>query len=117
MPNEPASDPSAAILAGVQLTAGRREARSSRPFLLLIAAAGLTLIGLYALHIVSTAGMVALPTTMFLCVYLGCTASAVGILTGPARIAAIPAMLAVAGMMAWCAWAVTRPARPAAPSS
>ena len=48
-----------------RLTAGRRAARSSRPLLLLIAAAGLTLIGLYALHIVSTAGMVALPTTMF----------------------------------------------------
>jgi len=89
-----------------QLTAGRRAPRSSRPFLLLIAAAGLTLIGLYALHIVSTAGMVALPTTMFLCVYLGCTASAVRILTGPARIAAIPAVLAVAGMMAWCGWAL-----------
>ena len=44
-----------------QLTAGRRAARSSRPFLLLIAAAGLTLIGLYALHIASTAGMVRAP--------------------------------------------------------
>jgi amino acid efflux transporter len=89
-----------------QLTAGRGAARSSRPFLLLIAAAGLTLIGLYALHIVSTAGMVALPTTMFLCVYLGCTVSAVRILTGPARIAAIPAAAAVAAMMAWCGWAL-----------
>ena len=89
-----------------QLTAGRGAARSSRPFLLLIAAAGLTLIGLYALHIVSTAGMVALPTTMFLCVYLGCTVSAARILTGPARIAAIPAAAAVAAMMAWCGWAL-----------
>jgi amino acid efflux transporter len=89
-----------------QLTASRAAARSSRSFLLLIAAAGLTLIGLYALHIVSTAGMVALPTTMFLCVYLGCTVSAVRILTGPARIAAIPAAAAVAAMMAWCGWAL-----------
>jgi amino acid efflux transporter len=97
-----------------QLTAGRRAARSSRPFLLLIAAAGLTLIGLYALHIVSTAGMVALPVTMFLCVYLGCTASAARILTGPARVAAIPAVLAVAGMMAWCGWALAAAAAVAA---
>src|SRR5215471_7531681 len=89
-----------------QLAAGRRAPRSSRPFLLLIAAAGLALIGLYALHIVSTAGLVALPTTMFLVVYLGCSASGVRILTGPARIAAIPAVLAVAGMMAWCGWAL-----------
>ena len=89
-----------------RLTAGRRAARSSRPLLLLIAAAGLTLIGLYALHIVSTAGMVALPTAMFACVYLGCTVSAARILTGPARIAAMPAALAVAAMMAWCGWAL-----------
>jgi amino acid efflux transporter len=97
-----------------ELTAGRRAARSSRPFLLLIAAAGLILIGLYALHIVSTAAMVTLPTTMFLCVYLGCTASAVRILTGPARIAAIPAAAAVAAMMAWCGWALAAAAAVAA---
>jgi amino acid efflux transporter len=79
---------------------------SARPFLLVIAAAGLLLIGLYALGLVSTAALVALPTTMFLVVYVTCTASAARILTGPARIAAVPALLAVLAVLAFCGWAL-----------
>jgi len=43
---------------------------------------------------------------MFLCVYLTCTASATRILTGPARLAAFPALLAVAAVLAFCGWAL-----------
>jgi amino acid efflux transporter len=79
---------------------------SRRPFLLVIAAVGLALIVAYALHLVSTAALVTLPTTMFLTVYLCCTASAARILAGPARIAAWPALIAVAGVLAFCGWAL-----------
>jgi amino acid efflux transporter len=78
----------------------------ARPFLLVIAAAGLLLIGLYALGLVSAAALVALPTTMFLVVYLTCTASATRILTGAARVAAVGALLAVAAVLAFCGWAL-----------
>jgi amino acid efflux transporter len=71
-----------------------------------IAATGLLLIGLYALHLVSTTELVALPTTMFLCVYLTCTASAARILTGPARAAAVPAALAVTAVLVFSGWAL-----------
>ena len=84
----------------------RRAGSQRRILLAVIAAGGLLLIGLYALHVVSTAALVALPTTMFLSVYLACTASAARILACPARIAAVPAFLAVAAMLPFCGWAV-----------
>jgi amino acid efflux transporter len=102
-----------------QLTAARRAARpaghpgvrpgtgsATRPFLMAIVATGLLLIGLYALHIVSTTGLVALPTTMFLAVYLTCTASAARILSGRTRVAAAVALIAVAGVLAFSGWAL-----------
>jgi amino acid efflux transporter len=72
-----------------------RDRRQARPFLAVIAVAGCVLIGLYAAGLVTTAGLVRLPTTLFLAVYLGCTASAARTLTGPARGAAVIAALAV----------------------
>src|ERR1700722_18033138 len=99
-----------------QLTAARRlttgRATTGRPaarpatFLLMIAATGLVLIGLYALHLVTTTALVTLPTTMFLFVYLACTAAATRVLTGPARLAAWPALLAVATVLVFCGWAL-----------
>jgi hypothetical protein len=68
----------------------------------------------YALHLVSTAALVTLPTTMFLTVYLCCTASAARILAGPARIAAWPAMIVVLGVLAFCGWALAAAAAVAA---
>jgi hypothetical protein len=44
----------------------------------------------------------ALPTTLFLAVYLGCTAAAARILPGRPRIAAVLACLAVAVVLAFC---------------
>jgi len=115
---------------GPRRAAGRR-AEAGRPtgFLLIIAATGLALIGLYALHLVTTTALVTLPTTMFLYVYLSCTAAATRVLTGAARLAAWPALLVVATVLAFCGFSLaaaatvaaiaafaTRPTRPAAPT-
>jgi amino acid efflux transporter len=75
-----------------------------------ITATGLLLIVLYGLRIVSTAALVAVPTALFLAVYLGAMASAARVLRGPVRFAALPAALAVAAMLAFCGWALAIPA-------
>jgi amino acid efflux transporter len=105
--------------AGRRTAAGRSAAVSqgvARPatLLLIIAATGLVLIGLYALHLVTTTALVTLPTTMFLGVYLASTAAATRVLTGPARLAAWPALLAVATVLAFCGWALAAAAAVAA---
>ena len=102
----------AAAMAGqlAQVPAG---AGASRPLLRLlgiITAAGLLLITLHGLRVVSTAALVAVPTALFLAVYLGAMVAAARVLHGPARLAALPAALAVAVMLAFCGWAVTVPA-------
>jgi amino acid efflux transporter len=84
--------------------------RPSPRFLAAIAAAGLLLITLYGLRLVGTAALVAVPTALFLSVYLACMVAAVRVLRGPARMAAVPAALAVAGMLAYSGWALVIPA-------
>jgi amino acid efflux transporter len=74
--------------------------------LALIAAAGLLVIGLYAVRIVSTAQLVEIPTTLFLAVYLACTLSAARTLAGGARRAALPAVLAVGAVLFFSGWAL-----------
>ena len=76
-----------------------------------IGAAGLVL---YGLRLVSVAALVELPTALFLAVYLGAMAAAVRLLRGGARVAAVPAVLAVAGMLAFCGFAVALPGAVAA---
>jgi amino acid efflux transporter len=73
-------------------------------FLGSIALAGLALIALSALQLADITVLVAVPTTMFLCVYLSCTVSATRLLTGKTRIAAAVAVLAVAGVLAFSGW-------------
>jgi amino acid efflux transporter len=75
-----------------------------------IGAAGLILITGYGLHLVSTAALVAVPTVLFLTVYLGAMAAAVRVLHGWARLAALPAALAVTVMLGFCGWALVIPA-------
>jgi len=105
----------AAALAG-QLAAGSRSVpgrRRSAPLVRLLAAigaAGLLLITLYGLRIVGTAALVTVPTVLFLMVYLGAMAAAARVLRGPARLAALPAGLAVAVMLGFCGWALALPA-------
>jgi amino acid efflux transporter len=102
----------AAAMAG-QLAHAAPGGRGSRPVLRLlaaIAAAGLLLIILYGLRIVSTAALVAVPTALFLAVYLGAMAAAARVLRGPVRLAAPPAALAVVVMLGFCGWALAVPA-------
>jgi amino acid efflux transporter len=89
---------------------GRRGPAPMVRLLTAIAAAGLLLITLYGLRIVSTAALVAVPTTLFLTVYLGAMAAAVRVLCGPARLAALPAGLAVTAMLGFGGWALAIPA-------
>ena len=75
---------------------------SARLFLAFIGLTGLAVIALSALRLADTAALVGVPTAMFLCVYLSCTASAVRILAGPVRVAAALALLAVLTILAFC---------------
>jgi amino acid efflux transporter len=85
-------------------------ARPAPLFLAAVAASGLLLITLYGLGLVSPAALVAIPTTLFLAVYLGSMLAAVLVLRGPARLAAVPASVAVVVMLACCGWALALPA-------
>jgi amino acid efflux transporter len=79
-------------------------------FLLVIAAAGLVLISLYGFGLVSTASLVALPTTLFLAVYLGSMLAATQVLRSTCRVAASIASLAVLAILPFCGWALLAPA-------
>jgi len=94
----------AAAMAG-QLTRGR-----AAGVLAAIAACGLPLITLYGIGLVSPASLVAIPTALFLAVYLGSMAAAGRVLRGPARWAAVPAAGAVLVMLGCCGWALAAPA-------
>jgi amino acid efflux transporter len=102
----------AAAMAG-QLAHAASGSRGRGPVLWLLAAitaTGLLLIILYGLRIVSTAALVAVPTALFLAVYLGAMAAAARVLRGPVRLAALPAALAVTAMLGFCGWALAVPA-------
>ena len=90
------------------------EANGRRPGRLLLLAAiagtGLPLIALYGVGLVSPVSLVAIPTTLFLMVYLGSMLAATRVLHGLARLAAIPATAATAIMLAYCGWALAVPA-------
>jgi amino acid efflux transporter len=102
----------AAAIAG-QLAPAVPGSRRPAPMLWLlaaVAAAGLLLITAYGLRIVAAAGLVAVPTALFLTVYLGAMAAAARLLRGPARLAALPGALAVTVMLGFCGWALAIPA-------
>jgi amino acid efflux transporter len=101
----------AAAMAGqlVRPVPGRASAPTHR-LLAAIAVAGLLLITAYGLRIVSTAALVAVPSTLFLTVYLGAMTAAARVLRGPARLAAVPGALAVIVMLAFCSWTLALPA-------
>jgi hypothetical protein len=102
----------AAAIAG-QLAPAVPGSRRPAPTLWLlaaVAAAGLLLITAYGLRVVAAADLVAVPTALFLSVYLGAMAAAARLLRGPARLAALPAALAVTVMLGFCGWALAIPA-------
>ena len=78
-------------------------------FLAAIAVSGLAVISLYGAGWASPAALVALPTSLFLLVYLGCMVSAARVLRGPARWAAVPAGVIVAVVLCYCGWALFAP--------
>jgi len=88
---------------------GRRGGTPASRLLAAITATGLLLITAYELRIVSTAALVAVPTALFLAVYLGAMIAAARVLHGPVRLAALPAALAVAVMLGFCGWALAIP--------
>jgi amino acid efflux transporter len=93
------------------IVSGRPGFRPTRMLLLAaIAGTGLPLIGLYGLGLVSPVSLVAIPTTLFLTVYLGSMVAAVRVVRGPARWAAVPATAAVVVMLGYCGWALAVPA-------
>src|SRR6185437_558209 len=94
--------------AGTSAAAGAATRPAPR-FLAAIAVFGLALIALYGLGLASPAALVAIPTTLFLAVYLGCMTSAVRILRGPARLAAVPATVIVAVVLGYCGLALLAP--------
>jgi len=102
----------AAAIAGQlgQAAGGRRRTAPRRQLLAAIAAAGLLLMILYGLRIVGAAALVAVPTALFLAVYLGAMVAAIRVLPGAARLAAVPGALAVTIMLGFCGWAVALPA-------
>src|SRR6478672_546275 len=83
---------------------GHTPGLSAHALLGVIALVGLVLLGLSALRLADIVALVSVPTAMFLCVYLSCTAAATRILTGPARVAAAVAVLAVLAVLAFCGW-------------
>ncbi|HEX4657715.1 MAG TPA: amino acid permease [Streptosporangiaceae bacterium] len=102
----------AAAMAGQLAPAAPATGRSAPKLRLLaaIATAGLLLITAYGLRLVGLATLVAVPTALFLAVYLGAMAAAARVLRGPARVAALPAALAVTVMLGFCGWALAIPA-------
>jgi hypothetical protein len=75
-----------------------------------IGAVGLLLITAYGLRIVAASGLVAVPTALFLTVYLGAMTAAARLLHGAARLAVLPGALAVTVMLGFCGWALAIPA-------
>jgi amino acid efflux transporter len=104
----------AAAMAGQLWPRAAAAGRPSPALLGAIAGAGLLLITLYGAGLVSPASLVAIPTALFLAVYLGSMVAAARVLRGPARWAAVPAAGAVAVMLAYCGWAIAGPAAVAA---
>jgi amino acid efflux transporter len=102
----------AAAMAGQLTHAASASPRSvpKRRLLAAITGAGMVLITLYGLRIVSIDALVAIPTTLFLTVYLGAMVTAARLLSGRVRLAARVAAVAVTVMLGFCGWALAIPA-------
>jgi amino acid efflux transporter len=97
----------AALVAELRTTpSGGHPARPSRGLQLAIAVSGVLVLGARAAGLVSTAQLVAVPTTLFLTVYLGCTAAATRILAGGTRTVAAVSCAAVLVVLSFSGWAL-----------
>lgn len=70
------------------------------------AAAGVPLLAGYASGFLTPEQLVALPTTLFLTVYVGCTVAATRLLRGPVRVGAVVACVAVLVVLSFSGWAL-----------
>ena len=95
-----------AYLAGAAELAAALRGRAGRGhgLQLGIGVVGLLMLGSAALGWTDTAALVTIPTTLFLLVYLGCTAAAARILSGGARVAAVISCVAVGGVLLFAGW-------------
>lgn len=95
-----------AYLSGAaEMAAGLSGRRSgSRGLLAVIGLVGLVLVALYAAGWLSLEQFVAVPTSLFVAVYVGSTLAAVRILTGRIRVATVPAAGATLVVQAFCGW-------------
>ena len=109
-PRRPAGIATAAARPAAGEADGRRPGPGRLLLLAAIAGTGLPLIALYGVGLVSPVSLVAIPTTLFLTVYLGSMLAATRVLHGLARLAAVPATAATAVMLAYCGWALAVPA-------
>jgi amino acid efflux transporter len=95
----------AAELADRLRVAGRRTGPDRR-LQLAIAGVGLLVLGLAGSGATSLDLLVALPTSMFVAVYAGCTAAAARLLRGPVRVLAGIACAVVVGILGFSGWAL-----------
>ena len=97
-----------AYLAGAAELAASLRGRAGRGsgLQLGIGVVGLLVLGSAALGWTDTTALVTVPTTLFLLVYLGCTAAAARILTGGVRVAAVVSCLAVGGVLLFSGWSL-----------
>ncbi|GHI48009.1 MULTISPECIES: hypothetical protein [Streptomyces] len=87
------------------LAGGAGTRRGTAGVLAAVAATSALLLGAAWAGLVTTAQLVAVPTALFLLVYLGCLAAAVRLLTGAVRLAAGAACAVVALLLAGSGWA------------
>ncbi|MDI3342734.1 amino acid permease [Streptomyces sp. AJ-1] len=87
------------------LAGGAGTRRGTAGVLAAVAATSALLLGAAWAGLVTTAQLVAVPTALFLVVYLGCLAAAVRLLTGAVRLAAGAAGAVVALLLAGSGWA------------
>jgi len=87
-----------------ELRANRRPEAvgSGRGMLAAIAVTGLGMLALNGAELVSTAQLVTVPTTLFLVVYLACTAAGSRVLHGGARVASTASLMIVLAVLAFC---------------
>jgi amino acid efflux transporter len=96
----------AALAAGLRAERPGSPAGGARRLQLAVGATGLVVLGAAGLGLLDTSRMVALPTTLFLIVYLGATASAVRLFRGWTRVVAAVSCAAVAGILFFSGWSL-----------
>lgn len=107
--HQPPRDPAHPSPATSPTTSPATSPAMARRLQLAVLLAGMLVLGGVALDVVTTAQLVALPTTLFLTVYLGATASATRILRGRVRAVAAAACAAVVGVLMFSGWALAVP--------